>query len=138
MKKTQIIYIGLLLILGCFVLSGCSISTARFDNLVTSATVDEDYYPLDETETFITTTPIIYLTGKIKNATIDSTIRVEWYYVEGESEIFIGDSILNVSDINMDFYFSLSKPTNNWPTGKYEIRLYYDDKHQETVSFKVE
>lgn len=34
--------------------------------------------------------------------------------------------------------FSLSKPTNGWPPGKYRLELYLDDRLAETLPFRVE
>ena len=137
MKKSSLLAFVLLFLLS-FMFVGCSFTTAKFVDLETSSAIDADYMPISPTSTFTPTTPIIYLTGSIESATIDSIIQIEWYYIEGGSEEFIADSLLTVDDINMYFYFSLSKPTNNWPVGDYEVRIYLDLDLMETVPFSVE
>ncbi len=137
MKKTSLLAFVLLLLLS-FTFAGCSFTTAKFVDLETSSAIDEDYMPIAPTSTFYTTTPVIYLTGSIEGATIDSIIQVDWYYVEGSSEEYIADSLLTIDEINMYFYFSLSKPTNDWPIGDYEIRIYLDLDLVETVTFTIE
>ncbi len=137
MRKTSLLAFVLLLLLS-FTFASCSFTTAKLVDLETSSAIDEDYLPISPTSTFTTTTPIIYLTGSVEGATIDSIMQVDWYYVEGDSEEYIADSILTIDEINMYFYFSLSKPTNDWPTGDYEIRIYLDLDLMETVSFTIE
>lgn len=77
-----------------------------------SSVDSETLLPVDVTSTFTTSTPVIYLTGNIKNATLDMVITVEWVYLGTDPETIITDYDLTVDEINMLFYFELSKPTN--------------------------
>lgn len=121
------------------VLVGCAETiTADFENLVISSAVDEEFYPTNSTSIFQTTSPIVYLTGKIVDAEIGMVITADWYYLGQDENLFIYGMELTVDKTELDFYFSLTKPTNNWLIGNYEIKLFIGEKLIDTVTFKVE
>lgn len=134
------VYYTVFIILSIFVvLNGCTTKTPSiFENIQLSSSVDEDYYPINPTSQFEESTPLIYLTGNVKEATVDSVIIAEWYYLGGEEDLYLYQMTLEVTSIDMEFYFSLSKPTNNWFIGDYEILLFYDNVLMETIDFVVE
>ncbi len=138
--KNRKIALSFLFILSLFlVLNGCTPKiTSKFENLVLSAAVDEEHYPITPSTTFGPTTPMIYLTGNVKDAQIDSVIIAEWYYLGGEEDLYLYQMTLEVTEVDMGFYISLSKPTDNWFLGDYEILLFYDNVLMETIEFVIE
>lgn len=120
-----------------FLLTGCSFSTEQFNDLKMASDIDENNLPTVITSVFQTNTPIIYLTGTINHALIDDMISVEWYCLDTDPDTFIGDSSLQLIDIDTQFYFSLTKPTNGWPIGDCEVLVYYGENLMGTITFKV-
>lgn len=49
----------------------------------------------------------------------------------------IAEDTLDVSEENQTGSFTLSKPDNGWPVGKYRAELYVDDKLAETLKFEI-
>ena len=135
MKKLMVF---IFLTVGIFFLSACSFTTANFTDLKMASEVDKQNLPVTITSTFTTTSPIIYVTGIIKNAPEGTVIKSEWYYLETEDPIFIDDVEYEVNDVTTAFDFSLSKPTAGWPAGSYEVKLYIDGTYKSSLSFKVE
>ncbi|MDD3067944.1 MAG: hypothetical protein WC134_01460 [Acholeplasmataceae bacterium] len=141
MRNKKILF-SVLLILGMFViLNGCTKEEpiiSKFENLQTTATVDDEYYPINPMSVFDPSTPYIYLTGNMKDAEIGSEVIAEWYYISGEEDLYLYQMKLEVTEADLGFYFSLSKPTDNWYIGDYVIYLFYNDEWMETVEFSVE
>ena len=115
-------------------ISSCSFTTANITDLKMASTV-QDNLPVDITNVFTTTSPVIYATGTLKNAPDGTVLTAEWYYLDASPEIFIDSATLQPTDVNTSFSFSLSIPDNGWPTGKYEVRFFIDDST--TVSSKL-
>ncbi len=126
------LFLNLLLWIGA-----CSFTTANFTNLAMASAIDTDNKPIQVTQEFATNTPTIYVTGTIKNAPSNTIIKVEWIYLETDPITLITDYEITVNDVTVNFYFELTKPSQGWPTGRYEARLYIDDVLKETLSFEV-
>jgi hypothetical protein len=138
MKHKRIILLVITAVFFFTLLSGCTRQEpSKFENLVTTATFDEDLNPLYPTYRFSPNVDYIYLTGNLKDAEIGATVIAEWYYVGGEEDLWLYQMTLEVTKADMEFYFRLSKPTNNWPLGDYEILLFYNNDLMETVEFEV-
>ena len=137
MKKLLIVALCISLVAVFF---GCnlSITTANFQNIQTASQVDNTTKkPITVTSTFTSTSPFIYVTGSINNAPEGTTIKGEWIYNETDPVTIIDSATLKTVEVDTDFQFNLSKPTNDWPTGKYEVKLYIDDKYIQSVNFEV-
>ena len=136
-KKT---YISLLCLGLIVVLAACSFSvtTANYSNLAMAGDVDENNGPIGVTTTFAVDSPLVYVTGLLKNAPEGTVITAEWYYLESDPVVFIDGASYESVDTTTTFNFSLSKPTAGWPLGGYEVKLYIDDVYKETLAFKVE
>ncbi len=89
------------------------------------------------TDTFAADTSVAYVTGMLYSPLESTIIMSEWYYSE-EGEEFIDSSEIETNESNAEFYFSLSKPDNGWPKGSYEVRLFINGEHQDTLKFWVE
>jgi len=120
------------------VMAGCSFTTANLTDLKMASAVDEDSFPTTVTNVFQTNSAVIYATGAYNNAPEGTTVAAEWHYLDATPTIYIDDAILTVDGVSGQFSFSLSKPTNGWPTGSYEVRFFIDDIHVSTLPFTVE
>lgn len=136
MKHKSHLLVSLLSLFLVFFLTACQ-GGVRFIDLQMSKGIDKNMEPLDVTVAFEPSAPVFYLTGEIRNATIDSVIKAEWYYLETDPITMILDAELTLEDANSTFQFNLTKPTNGWPVGKYEVWLYLDGEYIEKVAFEV-
>ncbi len=114
-----------------------SVTTANLQNVQTASQVDSSNKPVNVTSSFTTTAPYIYVTGVAANAPEGTKIRADWIYTETDPDTSIDSVTLSTTEISTSFKFSLSKPTNNWPKGKYEVKLYIDDKYVQSAAFEV-
>jgi hypothetical protein len=137
LKKIILFGVGIILVLS---LCACSfsVSTANFKNLIMASEINEETFePISATKSFTPTTPIIFLTGTIKNAPDGTVVKAEWLYVEDDSAVEIDSWEKEFENSTSDFQCNLSIPDNGWPTGKYEIKMYINDKYETTVDFRV-
>ncbi|MEI6579253.1 MAG: hypothetical protein WCN92_07285 [Eubacteriales bacterium] len=84
MKKILVLCMTFSLVLS---LCACSFkfSTANFQNLVMASEINEDTFkPITATNTFSTTSPVVYLTGTLKNAMEGTVIKATWRYIEND------------------------------------------------------
>ena len=137
MKKFLMLGMSAVLVLS---LCACSFSfsSANFQNLAMSAAINEQTFkPVNPATSFPATTPTIYLTGTLNNAPGKTVIKVKWFYIEETPAEDLGEQTFDVKNSNTDFEFHLSKKTAVLPAGKYEVRLYLDDKIEKAVKFEV-
>lgn len=137
MKKTIAVGLSAVLVLS---LCACSFSfsSANFQDLAMSTEINEKTFkPVNPATSFPATTPTIYLTGSLNNAPGDTVIKVKWRYIEDTPAVDLGEESYDVKDSDTDFEFHLSKKTDLLPAGKYEVRLYLDDKIEKAVKFEV-
>lgn len=115
-----------------------SFSTANIQDLATASEIDENTLkPVEKASTFSPSTPKIYLTGSLNNAPDDTMIKAKWIYLEDDPAVEIDSATYEAKDSDSDFQFSLSMPDDGWPVGKYQVRLYINDKIKEAVKFDV-
>lgn len=126
-----------------FILSGCITITSN-ENLVAQITDNTMALEVDE-ETFEVITPsdifkqdtqTIYLVTQVESAPKGTMIKAEWYYLD--DEVFITSTDVEPIYQSQPLLFSLSKPDNGWPKGKYQVILYINDENATTVFFSVE
>ena len=71
----------------------------------------------------------------------DDSIRCVWIAEDvGEAapkETKIDESTLEATKDNDKGAFTLSKPTNGWPVGKYRVEIYVEDELAETLKFTI-
>lgn len=115
---------------------------SSLSNAVMCTSVDlETGEPIEPTNTFTTTTPIIFCSVKVSNATPDTMISAEWLYLrEGDTD----ETGLLVADWNTTVEgtqyipLSITRPENGWPQGHYRLIFYLQDEQALSTSFKVE
>jgi hypothetical protein len=120
----------LLVALAC----GGSISTAK----ISSAIMTEDSDGTKETSVFAQD-QTFYCIVNLANAPEDTKLKAVWTAVEieGEQPNMLIDQAEMTSENQNVFTFNL---TNNqlWPTGKYKVDLYLNDKLDRTLEFEVQ
>ena len=136
MKKSTIIVLAILI---AAAMGACSfsVSTASLKNLQMASQVDSNNKAVTVTDSFTTDTPMIYATGNVNNAPEGTVIEALWVYLDSDPVIDIDSVEMELDDSYVDFIFSLSRPDNGWPTGKYEVKLSIDGVYKESLYFTV-
>jgi len=138
LKKVLVIFNVLVFSIFVLFLTACDFSSTKLSNIEVAGGIDKSNQPLDIKDVFQNDSSVIYVTGSISNAPARTVVSIEWIYLDADPEVLIDSVDLNVSETDMDFAFSLTKPTAGWPSGDYEARIYVDSTLEETVSFSVE
>ena len=136
MKKTAI-FVLVIFIAVSIAACSFSVSTASLKNLQMASQVDGSNKAVNVTDTFENDTPVIYATGTVDSAPGGTVIEALWVYVESAPPIDIDSVEMTINDSDVDFVFSLSKPDNGWPSGKYEVRFSIDGVYKESLYFTV-
>lgn len=119
---------------GLYFLGGGS----QINNLQMSSDINtQSSLPLDNTSVFNTDSPIVFCTFQA-NVEPGSLVSVEWWYTEyiGEEE-YITSYELETENNGDQLSFSLSRPNNGWPLGKYQARIFVNHEQVETAMFEV-
>ncbi|HUT21830.1 MAG TPA: hypothetical protein VMX18_00295 [Candidatus Bipolaricaulota bacterium] len=83
---------------------------------------------------FYADTDVIYATAILANVPSGTKATGTWYYFDPEQGVTtIGSYILESEEINSDLAYSLSKPTNGWPAGNYQVEIAVDGYPDITV-----
>jgi outer membrane usher protein FimD/PapC len=101
--------------------------------------VDQDTKP---TDTFSTTVPKLYAFFRSKGTSKDDKFRGVWIAEDvgdaAPKNTKIDEGTLTADQDNYFGAFSLTKPTNGWPPGKYMVEIYLNDELATTVKFTIE
>ncbi len=109
----------------------CSGSTANF----ASAKLTADSTGAGDTTTF-SADQTFYLIAQLANAPSDTKAKAVWYAVDAAGASTQLDSA-EITGADQTLTFKLSN-TNPWPTGKYKVELYLNDKLDRTLEFTVQ
>lgn len=116
--------------------ASCSYSSASLSDVTMASEINsETMEPVNKAETFTPTAEIIYAVVKLNNAPEETKIKAVWYYLEGEETEIASKEL--TADGTRWLGFSLTKPTNGWPEGKYKVDFYVDEVLKATVNFTV-
>lgn len=104
-------------------------------------------------DTFTRTTPVIYVVWKSAHLNADQVIKSVWIaedtnnvappnYKINEAELKVGQTlamkvISHLPGAEWNGKFSLSKPTKDWPIGKYHVDIYIDGQLIKTLKFNI-
>lgn len=95
----------------------------------------------EETTTFTADAPKLYAAFKTEGAKTGDKIRGVWIADDvGDAApkgTKIDEKSLNAEGDTDDGEFSLSKPTNGWPVGKYHLEIYVNDDLATKVKFTI-
>ena len=94
-----------------------------------------------ETTTFTPDTPRLFALFKTKGASDGDKIRAVWIADDVGDEAPKGTKIdettLKAEGDTDDGVFSLAKPINGWPVGKYHVEIYVNDELATKVKFTI-
>jgi hypothetical protein len=94
-----------------------------------------------ETTTFTPDTPKLFALFKTKGASDGDKIRAVWIADDVGDEAPKGTKIdettLKAEGDTEDGVFSLPKPINGWPVGKYHLEIYVNDELATKVKFTI-
>ncbi|MFZ5365498.1 MAG: hypothetical protein ACOZBH_04895 [Patescibacteria group bacterium] len=116
--------------------ASCEVSTANLSDIKMCDNAQSLQCAQDVTE-FTTTTPVIYCTAVLNNAPAGTTVTASWYYLDEELGGFIDSTTVESEEMTSDLQFSLTKPTNDWPTGPYKVELQINGQGLDIKEFSV-
>lgn len=138
MKKSMILAFASIGI--AFVMHSCNVSTARITDVMVCESVTDNLCPADQ-PVFSSDAPDIYCSTVVKNAPGGTPVTFSWFY-QGESRVAIDAVTLETPEGGTSFNLqsSLSRPTNGWPIGMYEVVISLGTDNTEPVvkTFVVE
>ncbi|HTM63862.1 MAG TPA: hypothetical protein VL360_05115 [Gammaproteobacteria bacterium] len=116
-----------------------------FDCVLTD-TVSDDGSPGDNKDTYITTTPEIFLICDTTVVKKGDVVKGSWTaidthnaapnnYLIAEKDVSIQEDVKEGGSYTTDL--SLTKPNKGWPIGTYKVDLYLNDKLVDTYNFSV-
>ena len=131
------LFAAVLLILLTGSLCAGSPASPELTNVKTASKIGKDNRPADETGTFKTDVPVIYLTGSLKGGAAGTVIKAVWYYNSAEPPVEINNAEYIAKKKNEQFAFKQPAPEGGWPPGSYEVRLYLNGKLKTKAAFTV-
>jgi hypothetical protein len=133
MEKTLPFFVAL-------VVSAICISVARAGDVKVEATMMTSPGG-EKTTTFAADALELYVTFKTKGAKDGDKIRGVWIADDvgdaAPNGTKIDEKTLNAEGDTEDGEFSLSKPTNGWPVGKYHFEIYVNDNLATELKFTI-
>ncbi len=107
-------------------------------NVHTGTAIDyQTYEIIQETDTFAADTPEIFVTFSIQDYDIGTEITAKWISVTQDNYV-IATSVITTTEDAQNAYFSLSKPTDGWPAGEYEVQFLDEEGLVTSIMFTVE
>ena len=100
--------------------------------------VDGDTQPAT---TFTSDVPKLYAFFRTKGTEKGGKLRGAWIAEDvgdaAPANTKIDEATITCDEANFHGAFSLSKPDNGWPVGKYKVEIYADDELVTTVKFTI-
>jgi hypothetical protein len=130
--------LALLLLLCTLALSiaACTASTANISD-ATLAHGYADGKAIDPTNTFASTDNPLHYVVTLSNAPDDTNVKAVWTIVDaGDGQIKdqkLDETLLQSAGGMLDFTL---KGNQEWPTGKYKVELYLNDKLDRSADFQ--
>ncbi len=110
-------------------------TTARIMDLNTSTGINEQTSePVDITDTFAPDSPVIYVTGTIRNAPQGTGIQAIWVHVDSNSSV--DGPVLQIEGSRW-FSFVLTRGDRDFPIGNYQAKILLNGRQVRAVKFKV-
>ncbi len=141
----RILSVVSLVVLVAVVTAGCSfsVSTANISQAVLAKDVQGDNFePVDPTSTFAVDQPVIHLVVTVNNAPSDTKVKSVWTAVD-VGNAAPANTKIDEAEVTLDSagtaHFTLSLPASGaWPTGKYKVDVYLNDKLDRTLEYTVQ
>lgn len=136
---------GLFLLLTIFVLTvfaGCGKSTpnttanTKLNNYVICSSIDNSGKPLNKKDKFSTKETVMYATAEVSNISKTSTVRVAWYYYQGNTRIRL-QSVTEKLKSDKKYVSSKLQGKGSLPKGNYEVAFYVDNKDKPVNTIKI-
>jgi hypothetical protein len=108
---------------------------AAIEEVVICKSVDGNYAPIDPTTNFPLGTSSIYLTVKFRNFSKNDTVVVVWSYLGTGKEISTQEFI--PEKFGSGYYSFNIKFTEGFPSGAYNVLVYFNKNLFKTVEFTV-
>ena len=143
-------------IIGVVIASLCFEHALRADggfqiDATLSKKISADENPIEPTNQFPKETPEIFATWKSTQAKEGQTAKAVWIaedvgqaaprntkIIEKSMQLNRQAEAEGKNVIWWNGHFSLSKPTNGWPVGKYRVEIYFDEKLVKTLPFVIQ
>lgn len=125
------------LALAALLVSGLACEFSASTANITSATLAADESGSPATTTFTPEQSVFYLVVELANAPDDTKVKAVWTAVEAEgveANFQIDESELTSGSGTLTFNLSND---SLWPTGRYKVDLYLNDKLDRTLEFEV-
>jgi hypothetical protein len=87
-------------------------------------------------------TDTVYVVADLSDGVAGNSITSVWYavdVVDVEPNFLIDESTITVEDEVFDgvIYFYFPPPSGEWPSGEYEVEVYFNDELAGTVSYSI-
>jgi hypothetical protein len=135
MKTKTLLIIALVMAMISISFIGCTPEPVSIESIVLSKDIGPDSAPIDPAIEFESGTSIIYISIKVNNMTPEDKLSVEWNYLESGDEI--NTSGFTTEETGSGYIGFNIKVAQGFPTGKYNVLVYLNDEHYETLEFSV-
>jgi hypothetical protein len=154
MNKNKIASLFLLisiLLIMVFFIPGCNINgekiqekvqealnkePAAVEEIVICKSIDSNFAPVDPTNVFPSGTIAVYLAVKYKNFTNEDSLKAVWSYLEIGKEISTQEFI--PEKFGSGYHSFNIKIAEGFPSGKYNIKIYFNSNLFKTLEFTVQ
>jgi len=133
MSKSLSILVAVVTVLALSAFS-CSVSTASLSDVKTGSALQQKQV-VKEVSEFSPDTATLYVSTKLNNAPDDTKVTFTWRYLEQGGQDIDSVAVVAKNGENL-MNSSLSKPTNGWPTGRYEVVLKLGAKNSKPIHKK--
>lgn len=118
-------------------LSGCSFTTAHFEEATMATSVDKDTKPVGRTTTFFRHIPKLHCSTLVANAPKDTKVKAVWLYKPAGAEVQRIDSAEMTIESGRWIDFSFTPSGAGLPYGNFAVDLFIDGVFKQTVPFTV-
>nr|MBP8275125.1 hypothetical protein [Acidobacteriota bacterium] len=105
------------------------------EEAMASAVNPETKAPIAQVTSFAPDASTIYATAKLTSAPEGTKVKAEFHYLEGGDRQIAQDEV--TADGTRYVMFTLSPPTNGWPSGQYETRFFLNGKEGKRLPFNI-
>ncbi len=109
---------------------------AAVEEIVICKNIDSNFAPVDPTNIFPSGTIAVYLAVKFKNFTNEDSLKVVWSYLEIGKEI--STQKFTPEKFGSGYHSFNIKSAEVFPSGKYNVKVYFNSNLFETLEFTVQ